>query len=138
MSKCKNSEEASVLFWNWLLAHTKLTPKNAALHNIYQQDSTAVFYDLNGDGKREILGTHYATATAGMGDCLLYILEYDETKKLKYKKISENLYFDVTLPVEILEDKNAGFSKIKVFSNKDTEYKIFSFDRKKDMYLYKK
>lgn len=134
ITKAKNSDEASILFWNWLMYQTRLTPKTAALHNIYQQDSAAFFYDLDGDGKREILGTHYSSALSGMGDCLLYILKYDEKNPSKYKKISDYIYFDAASPLYILEEKSTQYHKIKVHSADDNNIKYFSFDKRKNLY----
>ena len=134
----KNSDEASVLFWYWLLNQTRFTPKIAALHNIYQQDTAAVFYDLDDDKTREILGTHYSTAISGMGDCLLYILKFDKDKKSKYRLISDDLYFDINYKIEILSEENNGYKKIRVFSKTQSADRIFSYDKKKNMYVEKK
>lgn len=133
----KNSDEASILFWNWLLKYTKLTPKTASIHNIYQQDSAAFFYDLDDDGKREILGTHYASAVSGMGNCFLYILKFDKDKSSKYRIISDDLYFDADSPIEILEEKSGNFHKIRVSSQLNDKEKIFVFDKRKGLYLEK-
>ena len=132
--KAKNSDDASIIFWNWLLKQTKLTARTAAMHNIYQQDTAAVFYDLDDDGKREILGTHHASAIAGAGDCLLYILKPNETSPSKYKLISDDLYFDVYMPLQILEEKSGGYHKILAVSKADGKQKIFAFDRRKNLY----
>ena len=137
LQNAKNSDEASVLFWNWLLRHIRLSPKNAALHNIYQQDTVAFFYDLDNDGRREIIGTHYASAIAAAGDFLLYILKYDNESKQKYKLISDYLYFDAFLPIEIIEDKTAGYHKIRVVSQNDYSKKIYAFDKRKGIYTEK-
>lgn len=134
----KNSDEATLLFWNWLLYHTKLTPKHAALHNIYQKNSAAFFYDLDNDGIREIIGTHYATSIAGQGNCLLYILKHDEKAKTKYRLISQNLYFDAHKTIQILESKTANYHKIQITKINSNESKVCSFDRKKNYYLQNK
>lgn len=137
IDEAKNSDEASVLFWNWLLKYTKLTAKTASIHNIYQQDSAAFFYDLDEDGKREIMGTHYASAVSGMGDCFLYILKYDKEKNSKYKLISDDLYFDADMPIEILEEKSGNYHKIRASSQLDDREKIFIFDKRKGLYIEK-
>lgn len=134
----KNSDEATLLFWNWLLYYTKFTPKHAALHNIYQKNSTAFFYDLDDDGVKEIIGTHYATSVAGQGNCLLYILKYDEKSKTKYKLISQGLYFDAHKSIAILKDTSANYHKIQITKIDSNETNICSFDRKKNYYLQNK
>lgn len=118
--------------------YTKFTPKHAALHNIYQKNSAAFFYDLDDDGTREIIGTHYATSLAGQGNCLLYILKQDEKSKTKYKLISQSLYFDAHKSISILNDTNANYHKIQITKIGTNETKICYFDRKKNYYVQSK
>ena len=130
----KNTDEASVLFWNWLLKQTKLTPQTAALHNIYQTGSVAKFVDLNKDNSREIIGTHYSSAITGGGDCHLYILRYEKSNPKKYKKISNDIHFDTQSPINILQEETNGYHKITVYSKKENKTKIYSYNKRKDLY----
>lgn len=133
----KNSDEPSILLWNWILKYIRLTPKNAALHNIYQNETAAFFFDLDDDGVNEILGTHHSTTISGRGDSLLYIIKYDKNKSSKYKPISKNLYFDADSHIDILEEKSNGYHKIQVSSTHTDKPKILSFDKKKEVYTEK-
>src|SRR5574344_1348788 len=71
----KPQDEASLFFWDWLLKQVKLSPQHAALHKVYQEDAVAIYYDLDGDGDDEIIGTHLSSAVNGDGETLLYILK---------------------------------------------------------------
>lgn len=137
LNNARNSDEASVLLWNWILKYIKLSPKNAALHNIFQNDTAAFFFDLDDDGINEILGTHHSTTISGRGDSLLYIIKYDNDSKLKYVPISKNLYFDAVSSIKILQEKSNGYHKIQVSSLSTDKNKILSFDKKKEVYTEK-
>lgn len=126
-----STDKASQIFWHWLLKYVKLSPKNAALHNVFEYDSAAVFFDLNDDGIDEIIGTHYASATSGNGDCLLYILKKDNSK---YKKISSDIYFDPTISIYISPQKNNGYYDLQVFSSLTRKTLTYSFNLQKGLY----
>lgn len=137
LSNIKNSNDASIIFWHWLLGYTKLTPQHASLHNIFQCDSAAFFFDLDNDGTNEIIGTHYSTSISGEGNCLLYILKYDKSKPKNYQKISNNLYFDIHKPVVITKNIKNNFSQIQATDiNDNTVY--FVFNKRKNYYYLKK
>ncbi len=138
LKSVKNSDEASVLLWNWILGHIKLCPKNAAIHKIYQNDTAGFFYDLNEDGTREILGTHYATSLSGMGNCLLYILKYNPNENLKYNLISKDLYFDAQNDINILQEKTDGYHDIMVSSLNSEKPIVLTYDKSKKSYVEKR
>lgn len=130
--KCaKCTDGASQIFWHWLLKHVRLSQKNAAVHNVFEEDSTAIFFDLNDDGTDEIIGTHYASAAAGNGDCLLYILKKD---KDKYKKISSEIYFDPSVNIYALRQKTDGWRNIQVFSVTQDKPVVYVFNKKNNLY----
>ena len=122
--------------WNWLLKYTGLTAQHAAIHNIYEKNTHAIFYDLDGDGKREILGTHDSTTITGMGNNLLYVLKYDEKSKSKYKKISKDLYFNAHKPLTIFSEEKNKYKKINAYSINNTPV-TFVFDKRKNNYVEK-
>ena len=64
----------------------------------------------------------------------MYILKPNETSPSKYKLISDDLYFDVYMPLQILEEKSGGYHKILAVSKADGKQKIFAFDRRKNLY----
>jgi hypothetical protein len=97
-------------------------------------DSRAKFVNLNSDSSREIVGTHYSSAITGDGDCYLYILRYDENSPKKFKKISKNIYFNAEKQIDILVDTTNGYHKIRVFTHKDSNPKIYSYNKKRDLY----
>ena len=136
ISNAKNSDEASLLLWNWLLNYTGLSVQHAAIHNIYEKNTHAIFYDLDGDGVREILGTHDSTTITGMGNNLLYILKYDEKIKSKYKKISRDLYFNAHKPITIFFEEKNKYKKIRAVSIDNTPV-TFVFDKRKNNYVAK-
>lgn len=126
-----------MLFWNWLLDYLKLTAKTASLHDIYQQDCAAIFYDLDDDGLREIIGTHFATDISGRGSCYLYIIKSDSGKFVKYKLISGDFTFDVNKPIEIMDKKSGGYRNIRAKSQRNGRFKYFVFNEDKKLYLEK-
>lgn len=143
ISNAKNNDEASLLLWNWLLKYTRLTPQHAASHGIYQKNTHAIFYDLDGDGTREILGTHNATTIAGNGNNLLYILKYDEKEFSKYRRISQKLYFDIHKPIQIYSDETGKYKRIgaKLLAPNELDAEVknvtFVFDKRKNSYTTK-
>ena len=137
LSHLKNTNDASIIFWHWLLDYTKLTPQHASLHNIYQCDTSAFFFDLNNDGTNEILGTHYSTSITGEGNCLLYILKYDKSKPKNYQKISDNLYFDAHSPIVIIQNNKNNFAQIQA-TDINQNIKYFVFNKRKNYYHLKK
>lgn len=138
LKSVKNGDEASVLLWNWILKHIKLCSKNAAIHKIYQNDTAGFFYDLNEDGTREILGTHYATSLSGMGDCLLYILKFNTEEDKKYSLISKDLYFDAQNNINILQEKTDGYHNIMVSSINSEKPIVLTYDKSKKSYVEKR
>ena len=136
INNAKNTDEASLLLWNWLLSYTGLSAQHAALHNIYEKNTHAIFYDLDGDRVREILGTHDSTTISGMGNNLLYILKYDEKAKSKYKKISKDLYFNAHKPLSIFYEEKNKYKKIRAVMINNTPI-TFSFDKRKNIYIEK-
>lgn len=126
--------DASQIYWRWLLKKVQLNPINAGLHGVYQRDSAAVFFDLDGDGVDEILATHYSTASSGMGECLLYILKKSNDR---YKEISQKIYFNPAIPVYILPQKTNGFRDIEVNNLLESHSHIWVYDKKKELYIKK-
>lgn len=137
INNAKNTDKASLILWDWLLKYTGLSAHHAAIHNIYEKNTHAIFYDLDGDGTKEILGTHDSTAITGEGNSLLYILKYDEKSKSKYKKISDDLYFDSHRPISIFAEENGRYKKIKAFSVLNNKVVSFAFDKRKNSYVEK-
>lgn len=127
----QSTDEASQIFWHWLLKHVRLSSKNAALHNVFEDGSAAVFFDLNDDGIDEIVGTHFASAAAGNGDCMLYILQKD---KDKYKKISSGIYFDPSVNIYAQRKKTDGYRNLQVFPVTGGKPVIYSFNKKSGLY----
>lgn len=133
--KCAQStDQASQIFWGWLLKHVRLTPKNAALHDVFEQDAAAVFFDLDDDNTDEIIGTHYASAASGRGNCLLYILKKN---KNKYKKISTDIYFDPSTQVYALRQKTDGYRNIEVYTINNDNAVVYVFSKEKGAYIKK-
>lgn len=125
---------ASKIYWAWLLEEIQLSVKNAELHNIYEKDSCAIFYDLNNDGEDEIIATHYNTAKRGNGQCLLFILQKIGDK---YRKISSNIYFDVFSPIFVFKEKTNEYKNIEIKTLTDDKYEIVIYDKNKKRYLIK-
>ena len=71
LSHLKNTNDASIIFWHWLLDYTKLTPQHASLHNIYQCDTSAFFFDLNNDGAKERIAVYSDELGKTIGEELL-------------------------------------------------------------------
>lgn len=131
-----SESEASQVYWDWLLRYVKLSRANAALHNVYQKDAKAVFFDLNDDGIDEILGTHFSSAKNTNGEWLLYVLQKD--KNGKYKEITgEPVYFDAIHPVCIMAKKTGEYHNIQVFNELSDKSVIFVFHPEKGLYFKK-
>lgn len=101
------------------------------MHGVFRDDAAAVFFDLTGNGENEIIGTHYASAASGNGNCLLYILR---NEKGRYKRISESIYFDPSTQVYALDHKTDGYRDILVESLFAKQPIVYAYDKDKGMY----
>lgn len=136
------SDSASEILWDYILKTTQLNEKIAAIHKIYKEDSKAVFFDLDDDGKDEIIGTHLASRTSAVGlglhlgvkNSSMYVLKKDGDS---YKEIGGDLYFNSHRPIRILNKKNDGYRIIQVYGNENPEAVDFVFDKKKGRYIDK-
>ena len=119
----------------WLLGHVRLTSQQAVIHGVFRDDAAAVFFDLSGNGENEIIGTHYESASAGNGNCLLYILKKENNR---YKRISQSIYFDPSTQVYALEHKTNGYRDILVESLFNKNPVVYAYDKDTGMYEKKK
>lgn len=136
------ADEASELLWEHILKTTRMNESIAAIHKIFKQDCKAVFYDLNGDGKDEIIGTHYASrsSTSGLGirlglcNSTMYILQ---GSRGKYKELNQDLYFDPHKTVRILHDENDGYKSMRVSGCTNHESADFVYNKNLGKYIDK-
>lgn len=101
------------------------------MHGVFKDDAAAVFFDLTGNGENELIGTHYASISAGNGNTLLYILKNENGK---YKRISSTIYFDPSTQVYALEHKTNGYRDILVESLFSKTPVIYAYDKNTGMY----
>lgn len=118
------------------MQHIRLSESHAAIHNIFNKDCVAVFYDINSDGVDEILGTHYASALNGNGECLLYVLQ--KVGDGEYKEITgEEVYFNVQKPICILLKQRDGYKNFQVYSDSKNDDITYSYNHSKHLYFKK-
>lgn len=131
-----SSDPASKKLWHYILSEIKLSEKLANLHNIYESDCKAIFYDLDDDGEDEILGTHYATGSRNLGYNILYILK--KQKNGNYDDLGYRIFFASNSPVFILKNKTKGFHDLRCYNGKTELDSVFVYSKSIDKYVDKK
>ena len=135
IASAKSTDLASQKLWEYILSEIRLSEKNANLHNIYEKDCKAVFYDLNDDGTDEIIGTHYATGSRNLGYNIMYILKKE--KNGTYNDIGYRIFFAPNSPVFILKSKTKGFHDLRCFNSKTDLDSIFVYSKDIGKYVEK-
>lgn len=135
LDRARSTDAASQKLWEFILSDIKLSEKNAKLHEIYESDSRAVFYDLDDDGVSEIVGTHYATGSRRMGYNIMYILK--KQKNGKYKDIGYRMFFAPNSPIFILNTKTKGFHDLRCYNSKSDLDSVFVFSKNIGKYVEK-
>ena len=135
LGKARSSDAASQRLWKFILSETKLSERNAELHNIYEEDCRAVFYDLDDDGQQEIIGTHYATGARRLGYNIMYILKKDSSGV--YQNIAYRIFFAPNSPIFVLKSKTKGFHDLRCYNSKSEMDSVFVFSKNIEMYVDK-
>ena len=127
----QSQPKASKILYKFVLKELNQTPKEAQdFANITPKTVSAFETDLNGDGKKEIIGVVFSTLFWGTAGYSLFILEEKENK---YQNIAYMLSFEPLEQFYILHSATNHYKDIKFHDSIAQNFKsvIAKFDKYK-------
>lgn len=122
----------SIILYKYVLKDLNKTPKEIKeFANITPKSVKAFAYDLNDDGKKEIIGVVYSSYYWGTEGYSLLILEKE---KDNYKNITYLLNFEPLKKFCILNSKTLGYKDIKFYGSSANDFKSLMAKFNQDRY----
>ena len=129
----QSQTKASKILYKYILKDLNKTPKEAQdFANITPKTVSAFETDLNGDGKKEIIGVVFSTYYWGTAGYSLFILE---EKANNYQNIAYLLNFEPLKEIYILNKKTNKYKDIQFYGSSAHNFKSFIAKFNKQEYV---
>ena len=129
----QSQTKASKILYKFVLNELNKTPREAQdFANITPKTVSAFETDLNGDGKKEIIGVVFSTYYWGTAGYSLFILE---EKANNYQNIAYLLNFEPLKEIYILNKKTNKYKDIQFYGSSAHNFKSFIAKFNKQEYV---
>lgn len=129
----QSQTKASKILYKYILKNLNKTPKEAQdFANITPKTISAFETDLNGDGKKEIMGVVFSTYYWGTAGYSLFILEENSNN---YQNIAYLLNFEPSKEIYILNKKTNKYKDIQFYGSNAQNFKSFIVKFNKHEYV---